>query len=64
MIAQSFQQTKDGRKWGFSVMVDFNPIDSHSIKFSYSLPARIDLLKVNNRNTRTRCEVCSIQTLK
>ena len=28
------------------------------------LPAGIYLLKVNNRNTRTRCEICSELTLK
>ena len=27
-------------------------------------PAGIDLLKVNNRNTRARCEVCSKLTIK
>ena len=29
-----------------------------------SLPADIYLLKVNNRNTRTRCEICSKLTTK
>ena len=28
------------------------------------LPAGIYLLKVNNRNTRTRCEICSKLTIK
>ena len=28
------------------------------------IPAGIYLLKVNNRNTRTRCEICSNLTLK
>ena len=27
-------------------------------------PAGIHLLKVNNRNTRTRCEICSKLTIK
>ena len=27
-------------------------------------PARIYLLKVNNRNTKTRCEICSMLTVK
>ena len=27
-------------------------------------PAGIYLLKVNNRNTRTRCEICSKLTIK
>ena len=29
-----------------------------------TLPAGIYLLKVNNRNTRTRCEICSKLTIK
>ena len=28
------------------------------------IPAGIYLLKVNNRNTRTRCEICSTLTIK
>ena len=32
-------------------------------KSSY-LPSRIYLLKVNNKNTRTRCEICSKLTIK
>ena len=27
--------------------------------YIYDIPADIYLLKVNNRNTRTRCEICS-----
>ena len=34
-----------------------------NIKFSYNL-AGIYLLKVNKRNTRTRCEICSELTIK
>ena len=30
----------------------------------WSCPAGIYLLKVNNRNTRTRCEICSKLTIK
>ena len=29
-----------------------------------TFPAGIYLLKVNNRNTRTRCEICSMLTIK
>ena len=32
--------------------------------FTNTLPAGIYLLKVNNRNTRTRCEICSKLTIK
>ena len=31
---------------------------------SGTVPAGIYLLKVNNRNTRTRCEICSKLTMK
>ena len=31
--------------------------------YRYSFPAGIYLLKVNNRNTRTRCEICSKLTI-
>ena len=30
----------------------------------YTIPAEIYLLKVNNRKTRTRCEICSKLTIK
>ena len=30
----------------------------------FTIPAGIYLLKVNNRNTRTRCEICSKLTIK
>ena len=33
-------------------------------KYSFSTPADIYLLKVKNRNTRTRCEICSKLTIK
>ena len=34
------------------------------LKALKSNPAGIYLLKVNNRNTRTRCEICSKLTIK
>ena len=34
------------------------------IKLDCRNPAGIYLLKVNNRNTRTRCEICSKLTIK
>ena len=34
------------------------------ISFSKSLPANIYLFKVNNRNTRKRCKICSKLTIK
>ena len=37
----------------------FKNIDRNS-----SIPAGIYLLKVNTRNTRTRCEICSKLTIK
>ena len=33
-------------------------------KVHQTVPAGIYLLKVNNRNTRTRCEICSKLTIK
>ena len=35
-----------------------------SINFGIPYPVGIYLLKVNNRNTRTRCEICSKLTIK
>ena len=37
---------------------------SNQIKNLKVNPAGIYLLKVNNRNTRTRCEICSKLTIK
>ena len=34
------------------------------LKFPENVPAGIYLFKVNNRNTRTRCELCSKLTIK
>ena len=34
------------------------------IRGKLHLPASIYVLKVNNRNTRTRCEICSKLTIK
>ena len=49
--------------WAF-VALDwaFTAVLSHGIMIPY--PAGIYLLKVNNRNTRTRCEICSKLTIK
>ena len=38
--------------------------DNTTVKVSLNNPAGIYLLKVNNRNTRTRCEICSKLTIK
>ena len=35
-----------------------------STKFKSSIPIRNYMFKVNNRNTRTRCEICSKLTMK
>ena len=47
---------------------DINPNEVHNgfeclCKNGFS-PVGIYLLKVNNRNTRTRCEICSKLTIK
>ena len=48
--------------------VEKNHTKANSNVISYLLvttnPAGIYLLKVNNRNTRTRCEICSKLTIK
>ena len=36
----------------------------HTERKVFALPANIYLLKVNNRNTRKRCETCSKLTIK
>ena len=38
------------------------PEDAHDLKKQF--PAGSYLLKVNNRNTKTRCEICSKLTIK
>ena len=38
--------------------------EAHSGPCQISNPVGIYLLKVNNRNTRTRCEICSKLTIK
>ena len=35
-----------------------------SLKVFYVIPAKFYLFKVNNRNTRTRCQICSKLTIK
>ena len=44
-----------------NVLSIYNVIGLH---YSCSSPAGIYLLKVNNRNARARCEICSKLTLK
>ena len=34
------------------------------LQYGSPFPAGIDLLKVNNRNSKTRCEICSKLTIK
>ena len=38
--------------------------NDNKVKYLTPHPAGIYLLKVNNRNTRTRCEICSKLTIK
>ena len=38
--------------------------DSNTRIFMSTFPVGIYLLKINNRNTRTRCEICSKLTIK
>ena len=47
--------------WYFSTN---KSIEKNKIYISVAFPAGIYLLKVNNRNTRTRCEICSKLTIK
>ena len=42
---------------------DFKLRKNESIKSEVAIPAGVYLLKVNNRNTRTRCEICSKLTI-
>ena len=52
----------DSIKTGRIVIADFFP--ELTTKTACSIQAGIYLLKVNNRNTRTRCEICSKLTIK
>ena len=53
------------RKRGHKVMNTWcNDISLWVYKRWNHVPAGIYLLKVNNRNTRTRCEICSKLTIK
>ena len=51
------------RNFQHSYIFTYPPIYNDT-DFSGSLSAGIYLLKVNNRNTRTRCEICSKLTIK
>ena len=39
-------------------------VSSTHLRRALSVPANISLFKVNNRNTRKRCEICSKLTIK
>ena len=41
-----------------------NSVLQNYIKGNYHIPAGNYMFKVNNRNTRTRCEICSKLTIK
>ena len=50
----------------FPKIAKYNNYELTLISFSILIinPAGIHLLKANNRNTRTRCEICSKSTIK
>ena len=57
--------------WGFTtsttIMLNFTAYDAilaTYLDWKYTTLAKIYLLKVNNRNTRKRCEICSKLTVK
>ena len=43
---------------------DLDAVQAAFFTFSYNFPASIYLFKVNNRNTRKICEICSKLTVK
>ena len=47
-----------------SSLICLNALELEAKFGDYPYPAGIYLLKVNNRNTRTRCEICSKLTIK
>ena len=49
-------------KWFSNIFLKANADKCHVILST--VPAGIYLLKVNNRNTRARCEICSKLTIK
>ena len=46
------------------VLVQLSQDYRATTKWQFTLPVGIHLIKVNNRNTRTRCEICSKLTIK
>ena len=64
-MRKKFEMVQKNSKW-LSILIH---VQQQYVKiivenFSRHLPAGIYLLKVNNRNTRTRCEICSKLTIK
>ena len=50
---------------GYFYCFFFNHMFLHTfLQISFTYPAGIYMFKVNNRNTRTRCEMCSKLTIK
>ena len=51
--------------WGFQAEMGQNHLSVYNTDFSLTLyQVGINLLKVNKRNTRTRCGICSKLTIK
>ena len=48
----------------FRGLVTFLNVALHFFHFKFLYPAGNCMFKVNNRNTRTRCEICSKLTIK
>ena len=42
----------------------FASLNLDQIRHIFTYPAKIYLLKINNRNTRKKCEICSKLTIK
>ena len=72
LYGRTFKQTY--YRWLFISIINFCDMQNYLIFWRYKskitwnyccwYPAAIYLLKVNNRNTRTRCEICSKLTIK
>ena len=50
--------------WSSLTPIDANISPSSTRNINSTMPASNYMFKVNNRNTRTRCEICSKLTIK
>ena len=61
---KTYESFSAQKKWTYHILLKFEILYKYLTLSQISLPTSIYLLKVNNRNTWARCEICLKLTIK